>query len=44
MSRDLDEKTIYLSQGGKLPLKWTAPEVSSYVAIAAPMLSFLCCY
>ena len=28
MSRDLDDDTYYISQGGKIPVKWTAPEVS----------------
>ena len=27
MARDLEEETVYFSQGGKMPLKWTAPEV-----------------
>ena len=28
MSRDLVEETYYISNGGKIPVKWTAPEVS----------------
>lgn len=27
MARDLEENTYYTSQGGKIPVKWTAPEV-----------------
>ena len=27
MSRDLEEGTYYVSHGGKIPVKWTAPEV-----------------
>ena len=27
MSRDLADADYYLSQGGKIPVKWTAPEV-----------------
>lgn len=27
MARDLEEDEVYISQGGKMPLKWTAPEV-----------------
>ena len=27
MARDLEEGTVYFSQGGTMPLKWTAPEV-----------------
>ncbi len=27
MSRDLDDDDYYVSQGGKIPIKWTAPEV-----------------
>ncbi len=28
MSRDLMDESYYVSQGGKIPVKWTAPEVS----------------
>ena len=27
MSRDLEDDTYYISSGGKIPLRWTAPEV-----------------
>ena len=27
MSRDLSASDYYVSQGGKIPIKWTAPEV-----------------
>jgi len=27
MARDLADDNVYHSQGGKIPLKWTAPEV-----------------
>ena len=27
MARDLEESNYYISHGGKIPLKWTAPEV-----------------
>ena len=27
MSRDLSDSDYYVSQGGKIPIKWTAPEV-----------------
>jgi hypothetical protein len=30
MSRDLDEGNYYVSQGGKIPVKWTAPEALAY--------------
>ena len=30
MSRDLDDENYYMSQGGKVPVKWTAPEALSY--------------
>ena len=26
MSRDLEDSDYYISQGGKIPVKWTAPE------------------
>ena len=44
MSRDLDDEDYYMSQGGMIPIKWTAPEVikstvSKYVInIKAPLL------
>ncbi len=28
MARDLMDDTYYTSKGGKIPVKWTAPEVS----------------
>ena len=30
MSRDLADDTYYVSQGGKIPVKWTAPEALLY--------------
>ena len=30
MSRDLTDETYYLSQGGQIPVKWTAPEAIHY--------------
>ena len=27
MARDLEESSYYISRGGKIPVKWTAPEV-----------------
>ena len=27
MSRDLADESYYVSHGGKIPVKWTAPEV-----------------
>ena len=30
MSRDLVDGTYYVSSGGKIPLKWTAPESLHY--------------
>ena len=31
MSRDLKESEYYISSGGTVPIKWTAPEVISYI-------------
>ena len=28
LSRELAEESYYVSHGGKIPVKWTAPEVS----------------
>ena len=30
MSRDLEEENYYMSHGGKVPVKWTAPEALAY--------------
>ena len=30
MSRDLADETYYISQGGMIPVKWTAPEAIQY--------------
>ncbi len=30
MSRDLADEDYYMSQGGKIPVKWTAPEAIHY--------------
>ncbi len=27
MARDLEDEDYYVSHGGKIPVKWTAPEV-----------------
>ena len=34
MSRDLMDESYYVSHGGMIPVKWTAPEVSVVIAIA----------
>ena len=39
MSRDLDDHQYYITSGGKIPVKWTAPEVS-YYALALWLDSF----
>ena len=31
MSRDLIDENYYTTSGGKIPLKWTAPEVRGYI-------------
>ncbi len=30
MSRDLENESYYVSHGGKIPVKWTAPEAIHY--------------
>ena len=42
MARDLEESDYYISQGGKVPVKWTAPEVGlQYTMPFPPSLTFL---
>jgi len=31
MSRDLDDHKYYITSGGKVPVKWTAPEVCYFI-------------
>ena len=33
MSRDLLDENYYITSGGKIPVKWTAPEVATYVVL-----------
>ena len=33
MSRDLEDENYYISNGGKIPVKWTAPEVSQLLPV-----------
>ena len=40
MSRDLADENYYVSRGGMIPVKWTAPEVSSNQNI---IFSFMTC-
>ena len=30
LSRDLENESYYISHGGKIPVKWTSPEVCTY--------------
>ena len=30
MARDVADDTYYITSGGKIPVKWTAPEVCMY--------------
>ena len=44
MSRDLDDENYYFSHGGKIPVKWTAPEAAHYrrYSTASDVWSFGC--
>ena len=44
MSRDLANENYYVSHGGKIPVKWTAPEALSYrkYSSASDVWSFGC--
>ena len=37
MARDLEESEYYISQGGKVPVKWTAPEVGLEYTMPFPL-------
>ena len=44
MARDLEESEYYISQGGKVPVKWTAPEVGLEFTMPFPLsLALLQC-
>ena len=32
MARDLSDENFYVSHGGEIPVKWTAPEVTTFYA------------
>ena len=34
MSRDVEDENYYVSKGGKVPVKWTAPEVCTQYSLA----------
>ena len=44
MSRDLADETYYMSQGGQVPVKWTAPEAIHYkkYSVASDVWSYGC--
>lgn len=44
MSRDLAEDEYYISHGGRIPVKWTAPEALQYkkYSTASDMWSYGC--
>ena len=31
MARDLSDENFYVSHGGEIPVKWTAPEVTTFL-------------
>ena len=43
MSRDLMDESYYVSHGGMIPIKWTAPEVSLYLLIITGFLAIHTC-
>jgi len=42
MARDMADDTYYASAGGKIPLKWTAPEVSENYWMPKTILQLTC--
>ena len=44
MSRDLSDGNYYITSGGKIPVKWTAPEVMLMHAMIRLILYHLCAY
>ena len=41
MARDVADDTYYKITGGKIPVKWTAPEVSDYNNVYTSFLTVL---
>ena len=41
MSRDLVDETYYVSHGGKIPVKWTAPEVFDIAIIIIILVDYI---
>ena len=44
MSRDLMDETYYISHGGKIPVRWTAPEVRTTNHTSIDIFCCCCCY
>ncbi len=44
MSRDLMDETYYISHGGKIPVRWTAPEVRTTNHTLIDIFCCCCCY
>ena len=46
LSRDLDEENYYISNGGKIPVKWTAPEacvMEKSLTLHLATFMYVCC-
>ena len=43
MSRDVEDHKCYISKGGKIPVKWTAPEVQAQVVMYSCGISVNSC-
>ena len=41
MARDLEEENYYVSHGGQVPVKWTAPEVNIYMLIVCTVVAIM---
>ena len=33
MARDLEDESYYISRGGKIPIRWSPPEVCMYILV-----------
>ena len=43
MSRDVVDENYYVSKGGKVPVKWTAPEVTTQCTLFVDVYLVLTC-
>ena len=42
MARDVADDNFYIASGGKVPAKWTAPEVRTWLIVSTLTMHIIC--